>query len=284
MNQISEQQLRKATLANENFEALKAAELYGINRALSVGLLISLYGGKFWDGAAFATIAAFSTGLSAGQTYFCEATTAGVVSVNTSAFTAGRIQISTFTTGTAGITAYTDLRQPALYNQNVRLGAIESKLGSSIVVGAVPLKANINTTAVGNIGTGEDDLMTFSLPANSLTAVAGKGLHIKAWGFTANNAATKQVKLFFGTVAIMTFDLTISQANEWVIEADVWCTANNAQDYHSWLMQVGTANAFDMERGALTQTQTAAITIKCTGNATTTDDIKQEGMRITYYN
>ena len=62
---------------------------------------------------------------------------------------------------------------------------------------------NVNTTAVGNVTTGEDNLITYSLPANTLS-VNGMALRIVAWGLTANNANAKTLKVYFGTVVIGT--------------------------------------------------------------------------------
>ena len=145
--------------------------------------------------------------------------------------------------------------------------------------------ANVNTTAAGNVGAGEDDLITYALPTASLSA-AGKGVHITAWGTTANNANAKTIKLYFGSLAIMTNALTINLAGVWRIEADVISTGTDAQDYVSQLVTTGAAGVAlnDIEVGSHTQDDGAAITIKCTGTATDNNDILQEGMITTFLN
>ena len=143
----------------------------------------------------------------------------------------------------------------------------------------------VNTTAVGNVGTGEDNLITYALPANALSYTK-RGVRITAWGTTANNSNTKEVKLYFGTVAIITTALTISQAGVWRITAEIFRTGLSAQDYSSQLVQGGATTLLDAEQGSLTQTETAAITIKCTGAVTdggggvNNDDIVQEGLMV----
>lgn len=154
-----------------------------------------------------------------------------------------------------------------------------------IVSGAVTTNVELdpravtNVTAVGNITTGTDDLITYSLPARSMQE-AGDWVKIKAWGTTANNANAKTLTLAFGSQTILTTALTTNQASQWEINAVVIATAGSAQDWHSSLSEIGTANQFDMETGTATVTSTAAITIKCTGNATATNDIVQEGLTV----
>src|SRR6185503_7835339 len=58
-----------------------------------------------------------------------------------------------------------------------------------------------NTTAVGNVGGGEDDLMTYSLAANSL-ATNGQAIHVTAFGTFGANANNKTIKFFFGATSV----------------------------------------------------------------------------------
>ena len=158
------------------------------------------------------------------------------------------------------------------------------QMGTSTGRAPIVGTANVNNTAVGNAGSGEDDLITYSLPANSLSG-NGKGVHITAWGTTANNANAKTLKLYFGAV-MLTNSLTVNLAGVWRIEADVFRTGSNAQDYVSQLVTTGAAGVAlnDIEVGSLTQTDSGAITIKCTGEATSDNDIVMEGLFVKFIN
>ena len=138
-------------------------------------------------------------------------------------------------------------------------------------------KATVNNTAVGNVTTGEDNLITYSLPINALYE-AGRGVRITAWGTGANNANAKTLKLYFGTAVILTNSLTTSQANTWRMVAEVFSTGTDTQDYIAQFLQAGTVAQTDIELGTATQDDGAVITIKCTGDATATNDIVQEGL------
>lgn len=139
-------------------------------------------------------------------------------------------------------------------------------------------KLTVNTTQVGNVGAGEDDLITYSLPANTLNA-NGRGVRITAWGTTANNGDSKTVKLYFGS-AILTTALTVSQVSTWRIVAEVFRVSSNNQDYVAQLNQGGATTIVDIEESAITETDSSAITIKCTGTATSNDDIIQKGLLV----
>lgn len=143
--------------------------------------------------------------------------------------------------------------------------------------------ANVNVTAVGNVGAGEDDLITYALPANSLSA-NGKGLFIKAWGTTANNANAKTVKLYLGSAALMSFALVASIAGTWIIEALVFRSGSNTQEAVADLVSVGVAGAAvtAVTVSSPTQTDTGALTVKCTGTATSDNDVTQKGLLTAY--
>jgi hypothetical protein len=173
------------------------------------------------------------------------------------------------------------------FKANSAGGFVEVPMGLSTLNGKVACVANRNTTAVGNVGGGEDDLMTYSLPLNSMNA-ATKGVRITAWGTTANNSNPKTVILYFGTAAILTTALTVSQAGVWRINAEVLSTGTDIQQYVTQLVQGGTTTLVDAEQGTAAQDDGAAITIKCTGTVTdggggiNNDDIVQEGIIVEF--
>lgn len=146
--------------------------------------------------------------------------------------------------------------------------------GTWAAVAGIPL---VNNTAVGNVGGGEDDLCSVTLPA-SVMINASSGIRITAWGTGANNAAAKTLKLYFGSQIILTTSLTANQVDTWRATATVWRTSASNQDWESQLLQAGTASLIDVENGTATQTETNTIVVKCTGEATNNNDIVNEGL------
>lgn len=125
---------------------------------------------------------------------------------------------------------------------------------------------SVNTTSTGNgADTTEDILMSYSLPAKTLSAT-GKGLKIRAWGICAANTENKTMKLYFGSEVIATATAATNNKN-WFLELEVFKTGASAQVVFGQ-GQVDTTNVTPyVTTGA--ETDTAAITIKITGTSGT---------------
>ena len=134
------------------------------------------------------------------------------------------------------------------------------------------IRLSVNTTAVGNVGAGEDDLITYTLPAATL-GVDGMGVRITAFGQTANNANAKNLKMYFGSTALSTITLETSSAGGWVLGVVVIRTGATAQIGR--VTNAGHGTTWKGGGGASTPAETlsGAVTIKCTGTATANDDI-----------
>lgn len=148
---LSQSQYGKETTANELFNSGSPATLFG--RRSSTALLVwHYYGGPMIVDGVLTIIANGSVTLSASATNYIEATRAGVVSKNTSAFTPGSIPLYTAVTDTTTVTAspgYTDYRawaQPlhvtsktsvAVTTQDVTLTAAQAACRYVTITGAL---------------------------------------------------------------------------------------------------------------------------------------------------
>jgi len=156
--------------------------------------------------------------------------------------------------------------------------------GGSSYLG-VPLKLTSVYVTVGNVGAGEDDLMTYSLPASTLSA-DGKAVKVIAWGHSANNANAKVLKAYFGATQLLGgsgFSLTASETGSWCVGFVVLRTGAATQRAVAQGGSGPAGSSFTATAGAATtpgETLSGAITIKLTGTATTNDDITQEGMLV----
>ena len=140
----------------------------------------------------------------------------------------------------------------------------------------------VDTTEVGNVGSGADDLITYSLQKNTLVTT-GDRLEITAFGIGAANANNKTIKLLLGTTELFSTGAVASSGKDWRIDCTIIRTAAATQ--------VSTT-AFSGDTVLVTQISdfvsgtedfTTALTIKCTGEATTTDDIIQKGLTINLF-
>lgn len=133
-------------------------------------------------------------------------------------------------------------------------------------------------TAVGNVTGGEDDLMSFSLPANTLSR-NGQSIEIDAVGSAANNANVKTLKLKFGSTSVTVFGTTEGNTG-WRVLARVIRLTASTQVLHVQGF-IGT-NVTVGSYAAPTEDLTGAVTIKLTGqsDASATDDVVQRGLLV----
>lgn len=135
-----------------------------------------------------------------------------------------------------------------------------------------------NTTAVGNITTGEDDLMTYTIPANTMP-VNGDRITFRASGTIANNVNAKRLRVKYGGTTIMdtgAAGIPVSAAIQWVVEGEIIRTGAATQKCNANLSTNNATLATYVGYSTAAETLTNAITLKLTGEATSTNDIVQE--------
>lgn len=111
---VGEQDAGKATRVNGLIDAGSPSTLFGRRQALCSGLNWFYYGGVLLVDGTPTTIANNALVLTANATNYIEATRAGVVSSNTTGFTAGRLPLYQVVTGSSTVTSYTDVRSFAV--------------------------------------------------------------------------------------------------------------------------------------------------------------------------
>jgi hypothetical protein len=136
----------------------------------------------------------------------------------------------------------------------------------SFYSGGVSGALTVNTTQTGTTAvTTEEDLWTYSLPANTLSA-NGKTLRITVFFKHATNGNDKLKKLYFGSTVIAQHQGTQS-AISGIIQATLVRTSATAQ--LAWNVVVGPGNAAVTSQPAIettpAETLSGAVTIKFTG-------------------
>ena len=188
--------------------------------------------------------------------------------------------------GNAAPTVPLDVTGAILGSSTITAGTfLVGKIGGSSSSNNAPVLADVNLTDGGNVGAGEDDLQSVVLPASAFSANK-KGVRITAWGTAAANANAKTVKLYFGGQLIFSYALTINVANDWRFDVLVFRTGSNTQKWSYVFVQswsAGLASVYT-DSGTAAQTDTAAITIKTTGTATTDNDIVSTGLLVEMVN
>jgi hypothetical protein len=159
------------------------------------------------------------------------------------------------------------------WSANPALTSLTLTAGSGTQTGKSPISIFTSTASASNVSTGVTDLISYTLPANTL-AVDGQKLRITAWGTFANNANTKIINVLFGGFAVDARGST--QANvAWHLSAVVVRTGASAQIVFGDGFLGGSLN---VSTNALASALNAPVTIKVTGQGGASNDITQLGM------
>lgn len=146
--------------------------------------------------------------------------------------------------------------------------------GTSTSYARVGGTLNVNTTAVGNVGTGEDDLITYTVPANTLST-NGDRIDFKMSGKFAANANNKQVKVKFGATTLLATGALAFNNVDWSAEGYVIRTGATTQKAACWFRAGATLTSFTDDT-APAETLSGTVVLKCTGEATSNNDITEE--------
>jgi hypothetical protein len=163
----------------------------------------------------------------------------------------------------------------------VRASQFNPKIGGTTSYGIAPGVAYKLAGSAGNIGTGEDNLMSYTLPANAMNA-ASRGVRITAYGYTATNANAKTLRVYFGATLIGSLSLTIGQFSSWRCDGEVLWEAGSLMRATMQIIQGGTVTKFDCKGTTVTHDPTTSALVRVTGEATADFDIEQIGMIVEF--
>ena len=139
-------------------------------------------------------------------------------------------------------------------------------------------RLSTNITAVGNVGTGDDTLQTYTVGASQL-ATDKDIIRVRWFGTGANNGNAKTVRLKWNGSTIVSASLPTSVAVSWHGELVITRTGAATQDCFGTIRyNTATANAF--ATGAATLSGTVAIA--ATGDATSNNDVVSEVMTVDF--
>jgi len=160
--------------------------------------------------------------------------------------------------------------------------SLRAGLNTGTTVARVGGTIHENLTPVSNSSTTETNLMTFSLPANTM-GTDNDYLEVVAWGETTAAVSNKTIKMYFGSTVIFNTTALAFGATAWRLEARIVRGSSTSQV---------TVTSFSGNTALLTttaqvaapgETMSGAITIKCTGQGGASDEVFQEGFIVKWY-
>lgn len=184
--------------------------------------------------------------------------------------TAGIVSLSAQTLG-AGVKTFSS--PPLFAPGSTAVGAGDATIGGKLYV---------NTTAVGNVGAGEDTLMTYPLVANTLSA-DGKALRILFSGTGANNGNAKTCTFYFGATTLAIFSGSTTANFKFSGTIIVYRTGAATQYIvATYNIDDGSSFVGFSKDTTAAETLSGAVTVKFTGQsgASATDDVIQKSMLV----
>lgn len=134
-----------------------------------------------------------------------------------------------------------------------------------------------NLELVATSGTGEDDLMSYTLPDDNLGKT--EGLRITAFGQKGGSAGNKTIKFYFGSTVIA-FHAAANNTNDWRFVAEILNYRDDTDQYISWVGYDGSTVTQGYDQAA-EDTTGGDITIKFTGEcADAADTVYQNALII----
>ncbi len=134
-------------------------------------------------------------------------------------------------------------------------------------------------TPAGNVTTGVTTLMTYTMPANTLGKV-GYNVNIEAYGTFAANAHAKQIILYFGSTVLYDSTSLVLNGGTWFLSAIVTRTSSATEQAIVTVTSSNTTIVNSVFYVVPAEDLTLPIVIKCTGTATSTNDIIEKGQLI----
>jgi len=132
----------------------------------------------------------------------------------------------------------------------------------------------------GNVGAGEDNLQTFSVPAGTL-AYDGDSLVVDMTFTCAANVNNKQFKAYFGATAVYASG-TVA-ANGDTLSLRMVVVRTGAATQRAWVMASSSNSSFAVSGFATpTETLSGAVVVKATGQATVDNDCVQKASTVEF--
>lgn len=196
--------------------------------------------------------------------------------LNDIALTSGRVP---FVTTNGRLTDDADM---TFATDTLTVTKAEVKPGTASDTAKVGGSMFVNATAIGNVGTGEDDLRSYSVPANTLATTLDR-INFSASGTIASSVNAKRIKVKFGATTI--FDtgaagIPISAAIDWVITGQVIRTGATTQKCFVTMNTNNATLASYADYATAAETLSGAVTLKLTAEAVSNDDVVQETMTV----
>lgn len=157
---------------------------------------------------------------------------------------------------------------------------VETRAGASTGVEArVGGSMYVSTAQTANVGTGEDNLSAYTVPAATLNA-NGDFVRFSAAGTFAATVNAKTVKVKFGATTLFSTGAIAVNSGEWTCEGTVIRTGATTQKAYVTFTTNNALLVASTDYTAPGETLSGTVVIQFTGEATDNADITQEALTV----
>lgn len=172
---------------------------------------------------------------------------------------------------------------PSLAGTYQPLSAVLTAIAGS-GMSVFPRNVYVNVTPVlSTATTSEEDLMSFSLPAGTLSTNSDV-VEVELWGAPSSNLIAKRVRLYFGSTVVYDTGLSTLTTGSFRIRARIYRTGAATQvSVGSFEGQTSALVQAPVQRASPTETLSGAVTIKVTSTVdvgAAAGDLRQSGMDV----
>lgn len=139
-----------------------------------------------------------------------------------------------------------------------------------------------NLTAVGNVGAGEDTLMSYPLAENVLDENEAS-LEIEMHFSIAANANAKRVRVYWGTAVALDTTALASSGSDLIVRVTIVRIASGSQFRLAESQSTSTLFTDQISQGADSEDEESVIVIKATAEAVADNDVVQRLLRVKYF-
>lgn len=136
-----------------------------------------------------------------------------------------------------------------------------------------------NVIGGGNVSTFETSMVSYAVQTNVM-AQTGYNIDIQAYGTFASNGNNKRIRLYFGSTVIYDTGSVAVNSGTWYINATIIRVDNNHQQSIVTMTSSNPTLSNSVQYTTPGQPLDRPNNIRCTGTATSTNDIVQIGQLI----
>ncbi len=166
-------------------------------------------------------------------------------------------------------------RVMTLASDAARVDVYPSGLGGAVARVGGTIK--VDTTSSGNVGAGEDNLTLYQVTAAALN-VDGDYLEGTVFGTFAANANTKRIRIYCGSTAILDTTALAFNGAHWSARFTIIRTGAATQKAECVFTSSSALLTTTAAYSTPAETLSSPLNIKCTGEATSNNDIVQQGL------